>query len=153
MEKDHSEATQQLEYYMSDANLKCDVFFRDLIQEHPEGYVNVNSFLRCNKVKRLGATEDSLIAAAGLSDLLEINEARTCIRRKDNLALPDLDIGKSLNIQPAKPKGASANIENLKVVEKQITNKNEFVPLIVAIRNHDEIPKTNGKDLEESVEK
>ena len=151
--------TQQLEYYLSDQNLKVDTFFRDLIQESSEGYVEVSHFLKCNKIKKLQATEDSLISAAQKSELLEVNEARTAVRRKDNKELPDLILGKSATagqLGGAQNGGArksnGADVNNLKVIEKQIQSKtDEFIPLIVAIKNSDEVPKTNGKDLEDAI--
>lgn len=55
------------------------------------GYIALDLFLNCNKIKKMGVNKVSqLIEAAKLSSLLELNDKENLIRRKDNKALPGL---------------------------------------------------------------
>lgn len=51
MVSSHSAIKTQIEYYLSDANLAKDKFFREQIQTDKEGYVAISHFLNCNNVK------------------------------------------------------------------------------------------------------
>lgn len=42
---------EQIEYYLSDGNLRNDKFFREQIQADKEGWVLITHFLNCNKIK------------------------------------------------------------------------------------------------------
>jgi len=48
---------KQIEFYLSDANLARDKFFREQIQTDKLGWVPVAHFLNCNKIKASGCTE------------------------------------------------------------------------------------------------
>jgi hypothetical protein len=69
--------------------LAKDDFFRDLISEGQEGYVDVAAFLKCNKVKKMNATTEMIAEAVASSEQLELNEDKTQLRRKGNKALPE----------------------------------------------------------------
>ena len=49
-EKD-KEIKGQIEYYLSDKNLETDEFFHKKIKENSDGYIDIDLFLKCNKVK------------------------------------------------------------------------------------------------------
>ena len=51
-----AEIKKQMEYYMSDANLERDDFFREKITSNKGGYVSISLFMNCNKVKKMGIT-------------------------------------------------------------------------------------------------
>jgi hypothetical protein len=51
MVADHSKIKTQIEYYLSDANLAKDKFFREQIQTSKDGYILIAHFLNCNNVK------------------------------------------------------------------------------------------------------
>ena len=42
----------QMEYYLSDENLKKDQFFHQKILSNSEGYIDLDYFLKCNKVNK-----------------------------------------------------------------------------------------------------
>ena len=86
------EITRQLEYYLSDENLKKDVFFHDKITSGTEGYVDLSLFLKCNKVKNAGWSLEELKKAASQSATLELDTSRSKIRRKGNAPLPELSL-------------------------------------------------------------
>mmetsp|Transcript_42604 Transcript_42604/g.65339 ORF Transcript_42604/g.65339 Transcript_42604/m.65339 type:complete len:125 (+) Transcript_42604:64-438(+) len=79
---------KQIEYYLGDENLAKDDFFRDLIGSGTDGYVALESFLKCNKVKKLNVGAIQMAAALKESTELELSEDEKSIRRKDNKALP-----------------------------------------------------------------
>jgi len=49
-----AEIKKQIEYYLSDANLARDKFFREQIETDKEGWIAITHFLNCNKVKSMG---------------------------------------------------------------------------------------------------
>jgi len=49
-----AEIKKQVEYYLGDANLAIDEFFRDIISQNKEGWMDIAVMLKCNKVKKLG---------------------------------------------------------------------------------------------------
>jgi len=49
---------KQIEYYMSDANLSRDRFFREQIQIDKEGWIDIAHFLNCNKVKSMSISSE-----------------------------------------------------------------------------------------------
>ena len=90
-EKDKNfEIKEQIEYYLSDENLKKDSFFHQKISEEPNGYLSLDFLLKCNKCKKAGWTKDELKEALKTSDKLELDKTESKVRRKDNKPLPDL---------------------------------------------------------------
>ena len=88
-EKDKNfEIKEQIEYYLSDENLKKDSFFHQKISEDPNGYIELDFILKCNKCKKAGWTKDEIKEALKLSDKLEITGDK--VRRKNNKTLPEL---------------------------------------------------------------
>ena len=84
----------QLEYYLSDDNLKNDAFFHEQISESSDGYVPFSTFLNCNKIKKLEATIPQLQEAVRSSKYIELSESGEKARRINNKSLPVLRIKK-----------------------------------------------------------
>ncbi len=76
---------KQVEYYMSDANLKHDKFFHTKISESTEGWLALVNILACNKVKALTTSAEDIAEALKVSSEVEVNEAGDSIRRKSPL--------------------------------------------------------------------
>ena len=69
---------KQLEYYLSDENLSQDEFFHEQITKAPDGFLGLHLILKCNKIKKLGITEEKTLAEAVEGSLqIELNESRT----------------------------------------------------------------------------
>ena len=81
---------EQIEYYLSDENLKQDLFFHKKISEDPKGYLDLEFLLKCNKCKNAGLTIDDIREGIKLSDKIELDEDGKKVRRKDNKPLPEL---------------------------------------------------------------
>merc|ERR1712151_1022371 len=81
---------KQVEYYLSDENLRYDKFFHEKITADSEGWLETSLVLSCNKMKALRATKEDVINALKGSKL-ELREGGTAVRRPANLALPKLE--------------------------------------------------------------
>jgi hypothetical protein len=81
---------KQVEYYLSDENLRHDKFFHDKIAENAEGWLDVNLVLSCNKMKAMRATKEDVMSALKDSKM-EVREDGTALRRPGNAALPKLE--------------------------------------------------------------
>lgn len=101
---------KQVEYYLSDANLKNDKFFHTKISESAEGWLSLTHILACNKIKALTSEANDIITSVESSDLLEKNEAGDSIRRKSPLPVFEGELKRN-------PKG---NKDKNPVVKKQI---------------------------------
>lgn len=76
---------KQVEYYLSDANLKHDKFFHSKMSETEGGWLSLTHILACNKVKTLTTDSADIVAAIKASSVAEVNEAGDAIRRKEPL--------------------------------------------------------------------
>lgn len=76
---------KQVEYYLSDDNLKHDKFFHSKISENGEGWLALDHILACNKIKAITREASEIIAAIATSADLEPNESGNSIRRKSPL--------------------------------------------------------------------
>ncbi len=79
----------QLEFYLGDVNLRKDKFLRELLSKNDKGYVELNEFLKFNKIKGLlesiPTTKEKLEALANAlshSELLKVNKGQTRVKRK-----------------------------------------------------------------------
>ena len=81
---------EQIEYYLSDKNLQNDSFFHNKISEDPNGYLDLDLLLKCNKIKNAGWTIDEIKEGIKLSEEIELDKEEKKVRRKDNKALPEL---------------------------------------------------------------
>jgi hypothetical protein len=86
-----AELKKQIEYYMSDANLSRDKFFREQIQSNKEGWVNIAHFLNCNKVKALKCTAAEIADANADSEAVEVSKDKLKVRRVGNPELPEME--------------------------------------------------------------
>jgi len=75
MVETHSDASikKQIEYYMSDANLARDRFFREQIEADKEGWVLISHFLNCNKVKSMGISQAQIADACADSTDIDVS--------------------------------------------------------------------------------
>ncbi len=80
---------EQIEYYLSDANLSKDKFFREQIKADKEGWVLITHFLNCNKIKTLKLTATQISNAVKDSTKLELSKNKLSVRRVGNPALPE----------------------------------------------------------------
>ena len=120
-EKTKNEIKGQIEYYLSDVNLEGDKFFHDIISKDKDGYLELEYILQCNKVKKNNWTKDQIIESLKESEKVELNDAKTKIRRKDNKILPPLNEEKLMN--------RKRNREN---EQKSKSNKNKNTPIILS---------------------
>jgi len=81
---------KQIEYYLSDDNLRHDKFFHDKISGTPEGWLQLDLILSCNKMKAMRASKEDVVASLSGSKI-EIKEDKLSVRRPGNLALPALE--------------------------------------------------------------
>lgn len=87
------EIRKQLEYYLSDLNLAKDEFFHEQISKSDDGYLGLHLILKCNKIKKLGVHDEKQLAEAVTdSQLLELNETKTSVRRVGQKPLPALQL-------------------------------------------------------------
>jgi len=84
---------RQVEFYFSDDNLTHDKFFNELINSNDGGYVTFDVILKCQRIKNLKVTKESLLQALQGSENLEIDNENG-VRRKNNRAIPLLKMKK-----------------------------------------------------------
>ena len=99
---------KQIEYYMSDANLSRDKFFREQIETDKEGWVSIAHFLNCNKVKSMGISSEQIAEACKDSGAVDVNGDKNKIRRKDNAALPELNTERKRDAKAQAKSGGQA---------------------------------------------
>ena len=109
---------KQVEFYLSDLNLKKDKFFHELITSSQEvknlliqGYLHLDYIKKCNKVKQFEATDEELISAIKKSSDIEINSSNDSVRRTGNKALPTLE-GGNKKVKTSTGDKVEANPEN-----------------------------------------
>lgn len=68
----HSSILQLMEFYFSDANLSKDRFLSQLLEA--ESSVDINVFLKFNKIRRLTATSEDIVKALKKSTVLTLSE-------------------------------------------------------------------------------
>jgi len=81
---------KQVEYYLSDDNLKHDKFFSEKIASDSEGWLEMGLILSCNKMKAIRASKEDVVAALKDSKL-ELRDGGAAVRRPGNAALPKLE--------------------------------------------------------------
>jgi hypothetical protein len=81
---------KQIEYYLSDENLKYDKFFHEKITSDKDGWLDLNLVLTCNKMKTMKATKEDVMAALKESKI-EIRDDQAAVRRPGNAPLPKLE--------------------------------------------------------------
>ena len=76
---------KQVEYYLSDSNLKHDKFFHTKLSEGVDGWMPLTHILACNKIKALTTEAKDIVEAVSESVEIETNESGDSIRRKQAL--------------------------------------------------------------------
>ena len=71
---------------MSDPNLMYDKYFQERIAENADGWLAVDLFLSCRRIKMMKVTAEEVMEACRESGELDVSEQG--IRRKDNKPLP-----------------------------------------------------------------
>eukprot|EP00927_Polykrikos_kofoidii_P061293 TRINITY_DN5614_c0_g1_i5.p1 TRINITY_DN5614_c0_g1~~TRINITY_DN5614_c0_g1_i5.p1 ORF type:complete len:587 (-),score=162.78 TRINITY_DN5614_c0_g1_i5:378-2072(-) len=94
---DAAAVRKQVEYYLSDENLRYDKFFHEKITSESGGWLDMGLIVSCNKMKAMRASKEDVLTALQ-SSKIEVNEGGTAIRRPNNAPLPALDA------KPAHPK-------------------------------------------------
>lgn len=145
------ELKKQLEYYLSDANLSRDQFFYSKIQETDDGFIALDSFEKCNNVKKLNASLGNIIDAIKQSSELELNESQTAVRRAGNRELPEFKAQKKLKTSSGEGIARhSKEVEQDHGDEEADGDSDILVPVILFIRDISGLEK-NGRALEEAL--
>jgi len=87
---DPAAVRKQVEYYLSDDNLKHDKFFSEKIASDAEGWLEMSLVLSCNKMKAMRTSKEDVMAALKESKL-ELKEDGSAVRRPGNAPLPKLE--------------------------------------------------------------
>ena len=80
--------SKQIEYYMSDQNLKTDKFFHNLISSSKDQFISLNILLNCNKIQKMRPSMRDLQQAVQDSLLLDMSADKTSFRRKNKILPP-----------------------------------------------------------------
>jgi len=67
---------EQVEFYLSDKNLKGDKFFHNKISADKEGWIDVSFIMNCNKIKKLTTDMDEVIGAIKESTEVEYDKGK-----------------------------------------------------------------------------
>lgn len=78
---------QQMEFYFSDSNLTKDRFLSQLISQNQ--YVDVELFLKFNKIRKLNCTVEDIQKAIRKSDIIELSEDGQKISRKKPIKIKE----------------------------------------------------------------
>lgn len=130
---------KQVEYYLSDENLRNDKFFHGKISSAADGAVPLDVFLNCNKIKKMNATLEKLKKSLKDSLVLKLTEDGNGVKRL-NSNLPPLR-SKQLLLTLDNKKDNSGN-ENIVV----------FVPLVLSFPITSEIA-IKSKEFEKKIPK
>jgi hypothetical protein len=92
---------QQVEFYFGDANLPKDKFLKKQIKADPEneGWVPLEVLASFKKMKGLKADAEIIAAALDSSELLEVSDDRTRVRRTRPLPAPDKSAPRTVVVQ------------------------------------------------------
>jgi len=135
----------QMEYYLSDENLKKDSFFHQKISSDPEGYIDLDFFLKCNKIKNAGWTKEELKEGIKESSEIELDESTEKVRRKNNKELPELIL-----LSKKRKKEEKKEEEEDEKEKENENNSNE--PIILKVTTEEET-KIKWKDILEEFQK
>ena len=128
----------QMEYYLSDENLKKDQFFHQKILSNSEGYIDLDYFLKCNKVKNAGWTKEELKEGIKESKEIELDNTTEKVRRINNKELPEL-----LLLNKKRKKDENEDEKE----EKEENEENESIdPTILKVTSTEET-KIKWKDI------
>ncbi|VVC43542.1 La protein, RNA-binding domain,La-type HTH domain,LARP7, RNA recognition motif 1,Lupus La [Cinara cedri] len=75
----YADLKKQMEFYLSDANLRKDRFFGHLMQT--TNCIGVDTFLNCNKIKNLTTNPEDIVKAIESSNILGVSDCKTKVYR------------------------------------------------------------------------
>lgn len=93
----HALILKQMEFYFSDANLSKDRFLANLI--NVDTYVDLDVFLRCNKIRTLTEDKNRIAKALKNSTMLAMSEDGTKVRRITPIKLRDNSDARTIYVQ------------------------------------------------------
>uniref|UniRef100_A0A336LYV2 La-related protein 7 n=1 Tax=Culicoides sonorensis TaxID=179676 RepID=A0A336LYV2_CULSO len=76
---------QQMEFYFSDSNLTKDRYLSQLVKNSTDSYVEISEFLKFNKIKSLTESIEDIAKAVTGSELIQLSEDQTKVKRKTDL--------------------------------------------------------------------
>jgi len=97
-----AEIQKQVEYYLSNDNLKHDEFFHKMIKESPTASVPIDALLNCNKLKKLNATKDQIVSALTNSTQIQVTSDASGVKRSSEEDLPEYEPRPSKKIKGEK---------------------------------------------------
>ncbi|CAH8626666.1 unnamed protein product [Dicrocoelium dendriticum] len=65
---------RQVEFYLSESNLRRDHFFRQEAEKRPDNGILIDSLLKCNRLQQMQATRGLLIRALKKSSLVQLSD-------------------------------------------------------------------------------
>lgn len=74
---------EQIEYYLSGANLEKDEWMRNQEATSPNHMIPISAFMGCGKIKSLGISADDLLFACSFSKFLKVDKENITIGRKE----------------------------------------------------------------------
>jgi hypothetical protein len=110
---------KQVEYYLSDVNLKRDSFFQKEMSKD-DGFISVAVLLKCNKLKNLTTDGAQVMEALKASEVLVVSDCATKVKRKT--APPQLDADVAKRAQQ-REKRAAAQEDTSEDMQKAIEEK------------------------------
>ncbi|CAE7393948.1 La [Symbiodinium sp. CCMP2456] len=123
---------KQVEYYLSDENLKYDKFFHDKISANADGWLDMSFILSCNKMKSMRAGKDDVIAALKESKIeLNVNEGTAAVRRPGNAALPKLEARPS---HPQKKNSIHAHDGGVVAIFRNVPEEQQWTQVKAAVQ-------------------
>jgi hypothetical protein len=145
----------QVEYYLSDKNLRQDAFFHDMISKDPNHSITIEAIMKCNKIKKMNIDSGIIVEAIAKSSEVEVNADKTAIKRKNNPAIPDLDPQPEKKIISEKNGSKNGHNVNRKPEEHKHEEEKEKAvikdPLVFVLKT--EQPYLAGrKSLQEKIE-
>eukprot|EP01057_Protomagalhaensia_wolfi_P001128 Protomagalhaensia_wolfi_Nauph_80__1127@NODE_1663_length_1411_cov_17_206268_g1289_i0_p1_GENE_NODE_1663_length_1411_cov_17_206268_g1289_i0NODE_1663_length_1411_cov_17_206268_g1289_i0_p1_ORF_typecomplete_len420_score98_22DUF3223/PF11523_8/1_8e16La/PF05383_17/9_4e15_NODE_1663_length_1411_cov_17_206268_g1289_i0821341 len=94
LEVDLAKVRRQVEYYLSDENLRHDKFFHEIISADASRWLPVEKILTCRRIQALGAKLEHLESALKESETVETGQLESgavAVRRKSDAPLPVLE--------------------------------------------------------------
>jgi hypothetical protein len=94
MSLDAAKLVKQLQFYLSDANLRNDKFMLSQLDASADGFISLSLFLTFNRVKKMVSSVSEIVSALETCPVteLELNHDKTCIKRKVEFKKVDIDL-------------------------------------------------------------
>ena len=129
MEELKKRIKNQIEFYFSDENLETDIFFNELFSKSIDGYIDISYLLNYNIIKENNITKEELIEILKTSEKIEINEARTKIKRKNSNKIPKINQDKILEKKRKREKEKKREKQEKKHPIILIINSNKTIDI------------------------